>query len=376
MDRLAPESTRMPLDQEIAKARNEVHTDGYSISIGEIINMYRDGDLELQPAFQRYFRWSAHQKTRLIESLLIGIPLPSIFVSQREDGVWDLVDGLQRLSTILEFVGELKDETGEKKTPIHLTGSKYLPSLKDRTWAGDNSIGTAHQRTIKRTKIDVKIVKKESKSTTKYELFQRLNTLGSKLSPQEVRNCVLIMFDKKYLDWVRKLANVRNYQRCIDISNRKQVEQYDLELVIRFLVLRTYDISKFKTETDIPTLFTEAIIEKISSDTFNMTEEEKAFRFTFKHLNDALGSNSFKPYNETKNDFEGSFSPALFEVLAVGIGANYQNLKTKKHPKLQDLMSTARDIWGRNDFVEARKPGTRSPNRLKKTVKIGRRLFA
>jgi len=339
--------------------------------------MYRDGDLELQPAFQRYFRWTSYQKTRLIESLLIGIPLPSIFVSQREDGVWDLVDGLQRLSTILEFIGELKDEEGNKKKPLTLTASKYLPSLNGRTWEGEGSIGITHQRTIKRAKIDVKIVKKESEPTTKYELFQRLNTLGSTLSAQEVRNCVLIMFDKKYFDWIRKLASTRHFKTCIDISERKREEQYDLELVVRFLVLRGYDTSKLKSETDMPSLFTDKILERISSPTFDMNREERAFRFVFKVLEEQLGKNSFKPYNEEKGEFEGSFSPTLFEILAVGIGANYHALfRNPEHPKLIDLESTAKVIRNKRGFKSVRKPGTRSPSRLKKTVKIGRDLFS
>ena len=94
----------MGLDQEIEAKRAEVRTDGYPMSIGELINLYRDGELDIHPEFQRFYRWSPEQKSRLIESIMLGIPIPSIFVSQREDGVWDVIDGLQRLSTIFELV--------------------------------------------------------------------------------------------------------------------------------------------------------------------------------------------------------------------------------------------------------------------------------
>jgi hypothetical protein len=104
----------MSLQDEIEKASREIATDGYPMSIGEIINVYRDGELDLHPEFQRFFRWKPSQKSKLIESILLGIPLPSIFVFQRADGVWDVIDGLQRLSTILEFAGELKREDGTK----------------------------------------------------------------------------------------------------------------------------------------------------------------------------------------------------------------------------------------------------------------------
>ncbi len=65
-------------------------------------NLYTDNELDLHPEFQRFFRWKPSQKSRFIESLLIGIPIPSIFVYQREDGVWDVIDGVQRLSTIFD----------------------------------------------------------------------------------------------------------------------------------------------------------------------------------------------------------------------------------------------------------------------------------
>ena len=103
----------MGLNDEIKLRRSEVHSDGYPMSIGELINLYRDSELDIHPEFQRYFRWSDEQKSKLIESILLGIPIPSIFVSQREDGVWDVIDGQQRLSTIFELVGELRGADGQ-----------------------------------------------------------------------------------------------------------------------------------------------------------------------------------------------------------------------------------------------------------------------
>jgi uncharacterized protein with ParB-like and HNH nuclease domain len=86
---------------------------GYSVSIGEWISIYEKDELDIHPEFQRFFRWSNRQKSRLIESILLGLPIPQIFVAQRPDGIWDVVDGLQRLSTIYQFVGILKNEEGK-----------------------------------------------------------------------------------------------------------------------------------------------------------------------------------------------------------------------------------------------------------------------
>ena len=95
----------MGLQQEIDEKRKDIYTNKYSISIGELLHLYHDGELDVHPEFQRFLRWDDQQKTDLIESILLGIPIPPIFVAQRTDGVWDVIDGLQRLGTILQFVG-------------------------------------------------------------------------------------------------------------------------------------------------------------------------------------------------------------------------------------------------------------------------------
>jgi len=91
----------MSLEQQVSDGRQTIHTDAYPMSIGELINIYKEGDMDIHPEFQRIYRWSSSQKSRLIESILLGIPLPSIFVAQKGDGVWDVVDGFKdsRLSS-------------------------------------------------------------------------------------------------------------------------------------------------------------------------------------------------------------------------------------------------------------------------------------
>ena len=103
----------MALIDEINLKSKEIVTDNYSMSVGELISMYKEKDLEIHPEFQRFYRWTDLQKSRLIESFLLNFPVPPIFVYQRIDGVWDVVDGLQRLSTVLHFAGVYRDENGK-----------------------------------------------------------------------------------------------------------------------------------------------------------------------------------------------------------------------------------------------------------------------
>lgn len=119
----------------------------------------------------------------MIESFLLNIPIPPIFVYQRLDGVWDVVDGLQRLSTILEFMGEYKEADGNLLPPLKLEGTKYLPSLDGMKYDDpddvEHSFAMFEKRYLKMARINCVIVKKESDESGKFEIFQRLNTGGT-----------------------------------------------------------------------------------------------------------------------------------------------------------------------------------------------------
>lgn len=122
----------MSLQNQIQDRAREIRTDGYSMSIGEVITLCNDRDIDIHPEFQRIFRWNSTQKSRLIESILLGIPIPPIFVSQRTDGVWDVIDGVQRLSTVLEFTANYVDENGIRQPGFILEEGEYLTSIFHR----------------------------------------------------------------------------------------------------------------------------------------------------------------------------------------------------------------------------------------------------
>src|SRR5579872_1679975 len=148
----------MSLDDEIKKASSKIFNDGYEMSLGEIISLYKADELIVNPEYQRYFRWEESQKTRFIESILLGIPIPPIFVFEQLNGTWELVDGLQRLSTIFEFIGNLKKGDGTFYAPSVLTGTKLLPTLNGKVWAAKkdddpDAFTKSQQLIIKRARI-------------------------------------------------------------------------------------------------------------------------------------------------------------------------------------------------------------------------------
>ena len=186
------------LRDEIIEKRGEIYTNQMTMSVGELISLYTDEEINLEPAFQRVFRWTEQQETNFIESILLGYPIPAIFVLQREDGIWDVIDGVQRLSTIYHFVGILKNsEDGSVYPPLKLEKSKILTSLENKYFNAKDkseSLDNASRIDFKRSIIPVIIMKHNSEERSKFELFKRLNTGGSHLSDQEMRNALILIY--------------------------------------------------------------------------------------------------------------------------------------------------------------------------------------
>lgn len=370
-------SQKMGLTEEIAERRQAINTDAYSMSIGELTNLYRDDELDIHPEFQRFFRWSDEQKSKLIESLLLGIPVPSIFVQQRKDGVWDVIDGLQRLSTIFELQGLLRDEEERAIDPLVLRGTRYLPSLEGKLWdadGSDDSLDREQQLLIKRSKLDVQIVLRESDEASKYELFQRLNTGGSPLSDQELRNCILIMVNRDFYRWLVSLARDPNFRSCIALTDRALEEQYDIELVVRFVVFRRVTATRLREIGDIGEFLTDEIVHLAQSEGFDREREEAAFRFTFARLAETLEDSAFKRYDPDKERFLGGFLLSVYEVLAIGLGANFESYEDEASaPNARDI---ARRLWSDERFRYRTGSGIRASARLPYTVPMGRDYFS
>jgi uncharacterized protein with ParB-like and HNH nuclease domain len=367
------------LQSEIDKKRQEIRPDNYSMSIGEWISLYEQSEIDIHPEFQRFFRWSNYQKTRLIESIILGLPIPPIFVSQREDGIWEVIDGLQRLSTIYQFVGILKDEHGEEVDLLTLQTTKYLPSFAGKIWkdkehpeGSERELTPTQRLLIKRTKINVNILQKESDPSAKYEMFQRLNTGGSFATPQELRNCIIVSSNLNLYEWMKKLASNENFQSCIALNEKSLEEQYDMEVLSRFLVLRTIDPDNLKKLKDIDTFFTNEIIKIAENSNYNLEEEFKAFTTTFKLLDECLGGESFRKYDINKKKFSGWFLLAPFETIALGIAYSYQ----KYVDTSIDLKDKIINLWSDSEYKSSFGRGKDASMRLPKLIPLGRKLFA
>jgi len=365
------------LEQQIAEARRTISSDGYPMSIGELTNLYRDGELKIRPEFQRLFRWTETQKSRLVESLLLGIPLPSIFVAQTDDGKWELIDGLQRVSTILQLQGELKDADGKPVSPLMLIGTKYLPALEGRVWQASDPTGSlseAQRLDIKRTKIDLKIIKRESSPATKFDLFQRLNSYGSALTAQEMRSALLVAVSSEFFTWLETLAELPSFVATTQLSERLQEERFDLELVIRFLVLHARPANKITLAAlrDFTQLLDDESVSIAMAFPKGKEELGRVFAETFDFIAESGGEQIFRRWDDAAKEFKGSFLSTAFEVFALGVGFH----KATHSPHTNNLLGVVRRFWKRPEMAGGYATGRSTERRLVEFIPLGRKITA
>lgn len=360
------------LQIQIENASRTIFTDSYSMSIGEVMSMYKDKEIDVHPEFQRAFRWEIEQKSSLIESILLGIPMPPVFIFHRSDGIWDVIDGQQRLSTIFQFTGIYCDENGETQPKIQLVKTKFLPALEGIVWEDDNpdvnQFTMAQRLLIKRAKIDIKILKANSDPGAKYDLFQRLNSGGSHLTPQEVRTCLIIMENKQFFDKLVFMSQNKDFKETLPLTERAVREQEDIEFVIRFIVAR--NCSTDAMPRSLHEHLDNSIVSLIRDPSFDIDKENAIFNRTFALLNKCFGSDSFKRYNHEKGAFEGATTISAFEALtpAVSKRIDYYEGITK-----DDFCQKIIQMHNYPSYTQA--AGRRSTDRFKALIAIGEEIF-
>lgn len=370
------------LQNEIDKMRKQIKTDSYPMSIGELANLYRDGDLNINPIYQRLFRWDIAQQSALIESILLGIPVPPIYVYQDGEGRWNLIDGLQRLSTIFKFMGVLhnhkededEDEDNTAK-PEPLVATKFLKGLKNKVWLSEdtaNSFTEAQRRLIKRAKLPIIIIDQSSDDFAEYEMFQRLNTGGSYLSPQEIRNCVLIIKNEKIYKAFKQLSEEIVFHQAVPLTEKDEKEQGYIELVVKYFVLKYSSLSDVSDSENYNTMLTNEILKLIDVHRVDFDEDKKIFQEVFSLLANVLGESSFKKYDADKMKHSGAVLVGAYESIIAGLTKEIRYYELHK----QTLQKKIEAMYEQDGYCKAIKRGTRPVSRMKQLIAFGRKYFS
>lgn len=204
----------------------KIRVDTKQLSLRQVFDMIEFDDIDLTPDFQRNLVWDDIRKARLIESILLRIPLPIFYFAQDEDGKMSVVDGLQRLSTIHGFM----------KNKFKLNYLEYLQERCKNKYYTDSdptkAIDPKYFRWLNMTQITVNIIDPSSPFKLKYDIFRRINTGGQPLNSQEIRNCLA---SKNLRNTLRAMAKLESFKNATG-NSIKDVRMEAQELALRFIL--------------------------------------------------------------------------------------------------------------------------------------------
>lgn len=360
------------LKNQIDNSKYDVYVDSYPMSLLELINLYKEGDIYLKAEYQRVFKWTDEQKTKLIESLFLSLPIPPIFLYQDDNAIWEVVDGIQRLSTIFQFVGILKNEKDENYPSLKLTEAPKLSSLKGLKY---DDFPDDLQREFRKFKLDLVIISKKSKKEIKLEVFRRLNGFGTQLNRQELRNALTLLLDPEYFRFLEKLTSFAPFLNCFDFKPEQISDKKHYEYIIRYLILRQKNLLlefSASSETKIDDLFDHSIINIIENNLISIYEEETLFKRIFNFLYTYLGTDSFKKYYHTEDIFKFQIRESIFDVIIPGLSQNIEFYESNHEQFIEKVKGLYADD---SPFEIVLRPNPRAIDRMKKLIIVSEDYF-
>jgi hypothetical protein len=345
----------------LEKKQRELLTSTIDYNLESLYSLIKKRVIDLKPKYQRRFRWDDARKSKLIESFLMNVPIPPIFLNEDDYGKYSVIDGKQRLSAIYEFLlGELK-----------LSGLEVFKNLNKSNFF---DLTPEFQNSLKiRANIRAIIILRQSDKDIKYEVFQRLNTGGVKLNAQEIRNSA---FPSILNDKILELSQNKKFQKLLGIKTKEKSRIYqemkDAELVLRFFTLKdTWEDYGgglkllLDNYLDKNKDFNEKIVSKLEND----------FIETLNSVQIIFGENaSFRRWIPKSKKWKQQMSAPLFDMQMLGLyKANIDQLKLSKELILEDykkLFNTDKE------FIESIQSSTTSPSKFDYRIQRLLEIFA
>jgi Protein of unknown function DUF262 len=305
-------------------------------TIEQLLRRINEEALDLAPDFQRHANiWKNDAKSRLIESILIRIPLPAFYIDATDEDKWLVVDGLQRLSALKQFMSDKK---------LMLCGLEYLLNLEGKNY---DEIGRRYQRRIEETQVTVYLIEKGTPPEVKYNIFKRINTGGLPMSPQELRHA---LNPGKATKFLAKLALLQEFQQVTKLSKLRKMRMDDREFILGFLAFTLTSYKNYQSEKR--NLFLSKALSKIN----NMSEHElKVIEDNFKKAMVAawkiFGKNAFRKISQHQTKMF-PINKALFEVWSVNLSLlSDEQLEILKQQKEQLIEKFRNYVDSDRDFL-------------------------
>ena len=216
---------------QLSEQKRRVDFKTYDFSVKELISMVNDGIINISPDYQRKFRWKDERQSMLIESIFLGIPVPSLFMATNSDSSWEVIDGLQRISTLVRFATPLDAPARRKIDKLDYLRLKGLEKLSSMNGLTIEDLPYSLKLDFLLKPLKVITLSDKSDPQVRFDLFQRLNTGGISLTDQEIRNCI---YKGSFNTFIKRLAqDERLHRLTMKASSAESNGTYE-ELVLRF----------------------------------------------------------------------------------------------------------------------------------------------
>jgi hypothetical protein len=320
----------------------------YSLrQIGELVD---GGELDLDPELPRRRVWDVRQKSRLVESVLLRIPLPSFYFSADEEGRMQVVDGVQRLSAIHDFLAGRFALEGLDYLGAEL-GGKTFADIKQTAW-GRRFLGT---------QISANVVDPQTPAKLKLDVFERINTVGEPLGLQEIRHC---MSGRTSRELLAALASSEPFLRATGSSLKDHRRMADREAVLRFCAFRMLErIEDYAKYDSMAVFLTEATdrIDRVLTD----DDRSKLAGDLSRAMDNAarlFGEHAFRKWPAGEDDRRNPINKPLLEAWAVVLASYGWEVLEPHRAKIVD--AARRAMAEDRDFIEAISVATGDPARV------------
>ncbi len=331
---------------------------GADLSFRELISMYEDDEL-VKPELQRKYVWDKTEASRFIESILLGLPVPSIFLAQSGSQKL-IVDGYQRIMTVYDYVKRGVFSADGKVFKLS-NSEKINQRWRNKAFA---ELSVDDQRKIRSTTIHAIIFeqkKPENDDTSLYQIFERINTSGRSLTPQEIRNCVYQGTFNSMLFELNENETWRKLFGTVDSDSRMR----DIEYILRFFVMKTDEVLNSDANQISLKKSLNTFMDDHKNDSVDDLEKFKTeFLSTIQLVNSSIGENAFR--NLTKNGFSKKFHPAIFDAIMVSaflinkMGHDICTVPVERH---QELLNNSQ-------FKDAVSKRTTNIENIKKRIQL------
>lgn len=312
-------------DEELDDYSNDdlynIDTWGADLSFRELITMYSEDEL-LKPELQRNYVWDRAEASRFIESLLLGLPVPSIFLAKVQNEKTLIIDGYQRIMTVYEYVHQGIFSKDGKVFKLSNT-NKINPKWRGKAFS---ELTDTEQRKIKSTTIhSIFFRQKEPKDddTSLFQVFERINTGGRTLTSQEIRNCVY------QGDLNRLLIKLNDYPEWRQLFGTKAADprMKDIEFILRFLALVNFDFKTLKsTSISLKKFLNDYMGLSKNNENEEILRLEKVFKETMAFILTNMGSSAFFNVSQSNpKKIVNKIHPTLFDAISVATAIYISN---------------------------------------------------